>query len=173
MIVTCGNCCLACIEKICDYINVSAYCYMAVSGDSFCDSAWDGFLLNIKHTLKFTFANFIAKIFILLGKISITVLNCFSLLFIMKNITKDTEEVSSLMGPIVVVAIVTYMTASIFLGLFDTAVMALMTCLAVDLDCNNGEPIHGPPTFHESCDKVHEKTNKRSGKIDDEGNEMV
>jgi len=149
MIVACGACILKCIERIVDYINVAAYCYMAVSGDGFCTSAWNGFLLNVKHMLKFSFANFIAKIFIFLGKLALTVGNVFSLLFIMKNITKDTNEVSSLMGPVVVVAVVTYMTASIFLGLFETSVMAVMTCLAVDIDLHGDHPKFGPPTFHD------------------------
>jgi hypothetical protein len=78
-IVKVAECVLACIEKICDYINESAFAYMAVSGDNFCYAAWNGFLLNIKHMLKFSFANMIAKIFILLGKVAITAGNMFSL----------------------------------------------------------------------------------------------
>jgi hypothetical protein len=164
LIARCGACCISCIEKICDYINVAAYCYMAISGDSFCDSAWNGFLLNVKHMLKFSFANMIAKIFILLGKVALVVGNCFSLLFIMKNVTMDTDEVSSLAGPVVVVAIVTYMTASIFLGLFETAVMAMMTCLAVDIDLH-GEPKYGPPTFHDGMEKIKGDKDKDDNKV--------
>lgn len=48
-IIACGNCCLGCIEKICDYLNNLAFAYMAVSGENFCKSAWNGFLLNLKH----------------------------------------------------------------------------------------------------------------------------
>lgn len=168
-IVACAACILKCIEKVCDYLNASAFAYMAITGDSFCSSAWNGFLLNVKHMLKFSFANFIAKIFTLLGKVAITVGNCFSLFFIMKNITADTEEVSSLYGPMVVVALVTFFTASIFLGLFDTAVMAMMTCLAVDMDLHNGTPEFGPPTFHEKTEKV----SNRNKQIMDEGNDMM
>lgn len=54
--VKCAMCLLECLEKITDYINQSAFAYQAVAGDHFCASAWDGFLLNIKHMLKFTFA---------------------------------------------------------------------------------------------------------------------
>ena len=171
IIVACGACLLKCIEKICDYINQAAYAYMAVSGESFCVAAWHGFLLNVKHMLKFSFANMIAKVFIFLGKLAITVGNCFSLFFIMKNITHDTEEVSSLVGPVVVVGIVSYMTASIFLGLFDTAVLALMTCLAIDMDLHDGHPAFGPPTFHDSIGKI---DSEKHHKVDDEmmGNEM-
>ena len=163
--VACGNCYLGCLEKVCDYINESAYAYMAVSGKGFCGSAWSAFLLRLKHLTKFAFANLIAKIFIFLGKMAITAVNCYSLLMIMRYITKDTEEISSPLGPIVAVGIFTYFTASIFLSLFDITVMALLTCLAIDMDMNGGEPAKGPSTFHDCVKKV----NRNSAK----SNEMV
>jgi hypothetical protein len=95
---------------------------MVISGENFCTSAWNGFLLNVKHLLAFYFANLIAKIFIFIGKLAIIALNCLSLYLIMSRITMDTEEVSSLLGPMAVVAIFTYLTASVFLGYFDTSV---------------------------------------------------
>jgi choline transporter-like protein 2/4/5 len=164
LVVACGACILKCIEKICDYISQAGFAYMAISGESFCTSAWNGFLLNVKHTLKFSFANLLAKVFIFLGKAAVTVGNVFSCYFIMKNITKDTEEVSSLVGPLLVVCIVTYMTASIFLGLFDTAVLALMTCLAIDMDLHDGTPEYGPPTFHDSIGGISAKTDEHENK---------
>ena len=88
-VVACANCCLKCIEKICDYLNEAAFCYHAVTGDHFCRSAWEGFLLNLKHGLEFAFANLIAKVFIFIGKVGIVCGNCFTLVFIMNNITKD------------------------------------------------------------------------------------
>jgi len=78
-LIKCGKCYLGCIEKICDYLNEAAFCYMAVTGNSFLSSAWNGFLLNLKHGLKFTFANMIAKVFIFVGKVGIVVGNCFTL----------------------------------------------------------------------------------------------
>jgi hypothetical protein len=66
----------------------------------------------------------------------------------------DLEEVSSLLAPMVLVGALSFMTASMFLGLFDTAVMALMTCLAIDMDMNDGQPKFGPQTFHDSCGKI-------------------
>lgn len=148
-LVACANCCLKCIEKICDYLNETAFCYQAVTGDHFCKSAWEGFLLNLKHGLEFAFANLIAKIFIFIGKIGIVVGNCFTLVFIMNNITKDTEEVNSIWGPVILVGFVTYLAASLFLSLFEEAVQALLTSLCVDLEMNGGEPKFGPATFHD------------------------
>ena len=168
IIIAIGDCVLRCVEKVCDYLNTAAFAYMAISGDSFCSSAWNGFLLNVKYMLKFTFANLIAKIFTFLGKVGIVVGNLFSCYFIMKYITKDLEEISSIIGPLAIVGFVSFLTASIFLGLFDTAVMALMTCLAVDIDVH-GDPQFGPPTFHESVSKVRSSMSADDAKV---GNEM-
>jgi choline transporter-like protein 2/4/5 len=147
-----ANCCLKCVEKICDYINSNAYAYMAVSGESFCSSAWNGLLLNMKHGAKYAFAKFLAEMFIALGKVSIVVLNVFSCYMIMKHITMDLDEISSPIAPLVIVGVVTYISASTFLCLFDESVLALLTCLAIDLDLN-GEPKFGPPTFHDGLAK--------------------
>lgn len=160
-IVCCGRCCLKCIEKIVDYINEAAFAYIAVTGDAFCEGAWNGFILNVKHMLKFSFANMIAKVFIFLGIIGITVVNCLSLLFIMKHVTHDMEQVHSVWGPVIVVGIVSFITASLFLGLFETTVMAMMTSLAVDMDLHNGTPAFGPPTFHDAVGKVGERDDKK------------
>ena len=44
-IVRCAECVLYMIERIWDYISSSAYAYQAVSGDTFCTSAWNAFML--------------------------------------------------------------------------------------------------------------------------------
>ena len=169
VVVGCADCLLRCLEKICDYINKSAYAYMAVSGDSFCSSAWNGFLLNIKHTMQFGWANFLASMFIFIGKISIVVLNVFSCYMIMKYVTKDLGEISSPASPLLVVGAVTYIAASIFLGLFDEAVLAMMTCLAIDTDLND-HPKFGPPTFHDSLDGFHsEEKEEKSNQVEEGG----
>lgn len=83
IIVACGACYLKCLEKICDYINKAAFAYMAVTGDGFCFSAWNGFLLHVKHLAKFSFANWLAGVFIFLGKLAIVIGNCFFCYFLM------------------------------------------------------------------------------------------
>lgn len=121
---------------------------MAVSGEGFCLAAWHGFLLNIKHGAKFAFANLLANMFIFVGKIAIVLVNCGTLYLFMKHVTHDLDEINSLAHPIICVAFVTYMAANIFLGLFDEAVLALMTCLCIDTDLNE-IPKFGPPTFYD------------------------
>lgn len=111
VILCCAKCLVRCFESIIEYLNKIAYAYMAVSGDSYCESAWNGFLLHLKHCAKFTFATFLASMFILLGKIFIVVFNCGTLFLIMKYGTKTIDQLSSMWGPIVIIAISTFVTA--------------------------------------------------------------
>merc|ERR1719272_1728104 len=91
MIVKCGVCYLNYLESLCNYINKSAFAFLAVSGKSgFCGSAWNAFMLQMKHLGKFSVAIFLSNMFIFLAKIAITAMNLGSLYLIMKFITKDT-----------------------------------------------------------------------------------
>ena len=82
-ILKCGLCYLNCLERVTDYIHEGGFAYMAVSGEGFCMSAWNGFLLNIKHIMKFSFANLVANLLIFVGKLGITIANVLTLVFIM------------------------------------------------------------------------------------------
>ena len=93
--------------------------------------------------------------FIQMGKIMITCLNCATFYMIMKYGTKSLNNVSSIWGPIVVIAIATFITAQIFLGLFDEATTATLHCLCIDLDLNDKQPKFGPPSFHEKLSKIY------------------
>lgn len=63
----CVKCCLKCVEDFLDYLNKIAYAYMAISGDRYCTSAYQAFLLNLKYTTQFYLANQMAAGFINLG----------------------------------------------------------------------------------------------------------
>lgn len=99
----------------------------------------------------------LAKVFMFMGKVAITGGNMASCYYVMKhcgNLDPTGENhVNFIFWPIIFIGVVTYLTASIFLGMFDTAVLSLLTCLAIDME-NNGTPKFGPPTFHEKRDKI-------------------
>lgn len=180
--VKCAGCILECIEKIVDYINANALCYQAVTGQWFCTAAWDGFILAMKHGAEFVFVKIISKVFIFIGKVGITVGNCFCCYAIMKFITKDLEELSSIWTPILLVGAVTFLTASLFLALYEEAVQSLLVCVCVDMDVhgsglNPGDPRYGPETFHDDYEKkvknkdyddgMDSKGKKKTNKMDD------
>jgi len=73
----------------------------------------------------------------------------------MKFITKDLEEVSSILAPLGIVGLFSYMCGSIFMGIFELAVTTNLTCLAIDIDLHGEDNTKwGPPTFHNGLEKI-------------------
>lgn len=100
------------------------------------------------------FGNYLAFVFILLGKIGITVFNVFLAWLFMKHVSKSAEAVSNPYTPLIFVGLVTFFIVSVFLGLFDESVMAMMTSVCADMDINGGEAKWGPATLHEVLDAL-------------------
>jgi len=48
---------------------------MALSGETYCRSAWNGFLLNMKHCAKFYFAQSLAGMFVFMGILAVAFTN--------------------------------------------------------------------------------------------------
>ena len=65
------------------------------------------------------------------------------------------ESVSNPYAPLSLVALMTFMLVSIFLGMFDEAVLALMTSFCADLDIN-GQPKWGPESLHKAIEKIND-----------------
>lgn len=110
-------------------------------------------LLQIKYVGTFSFANFFAKVFVFMGKVSITGANlytCYALMKAFGNLDEGSaNSVSSTLPIFLIVGAVTYLAASVFLSILETAVLSMLTSHAIDLDINNGEPKYGPPTFYD------------------------
>ena len=65
-----------------EYLSIDALSFMAISGDSFCKSAWLGFLIDIKHLFDFWLARAMGPLFLfygLLANVAVSV-GCFVLI---------------------------------------------------------------------------------------------
>jgi len=159
--ITCiAMCFLKCLEDIMEYINKAAYAYMSITGDPFCKSALNGLMLQLNHGASFAFANLLATLFILLGKVGLTIANCVIVYFYLTGTAPKVEgdaRPPSPWGPLVLVAFTTFILVSVFLGMFDESVIALMTCLAADLNLHDDDNIWGPPSLHRVIDTIHGK----------------
>ena len=144
-------CLISCIQSYIDYIDHIAIAFMAVSGDSFCTSAWNGFLINLKHCVKFYFAQDIGGFFIFMGVLFITGIN--TLVFYGLVHVGNTSGADPLI-PLIAMGVLSFLLSCITLGLFDDAIRATLMCFAVDMDLNNGSPKFGPPTFHEKLEVI-------------------
>jgi len=152
-LLCCINACVGCLESCVEYLNKAAYAFMAISGDPYCKSAWNGFVLTLKHMVALAFCETLSSLLIFLGVLAIALLNVLTCLLIITYGTKSSPDVDTLWAPLIIIFCTSLLTAELFLGLFGESVTATLMCLAVDLELH-GTATYGPPTFHEKLDQI-------------------
>jgi hypothetical protein len=142
-----ARCFIDCIEAAVEWLNTCAYAMTAITGDPYCHGAWGGFLLYLKHLVKFYFASYVASGFIILGIVGVVAANCGFCWLLMSVAFKTDVHMTSVWGPIATIGFVTFVVVCVFLGSFDDAVLATLMSLAVDIELNH-EVKHGSKSMH-------------------------
>mmetsp|Transcript_23367 Transcript_23367/g.31303 ORF Transcript_23367/g.31303 Transcript_23367/m.31303 type:complete len:149 (+) Transcript_23367:1561-2007(+) len=98
----------------------------------------NGFILILKNGASFVFTGGLGGFFNLIGKLTVCVLNMI-IAWVLLDLgdTKLVSDINSPVGPLVMVFIVTYMIAQLFMGMYTTCATCLLHCLFADIDiCN-------------------------------------
>ena len=157
-LIGCIRCCLACFERFIRYINRNAYIYCALSGENFCSSAVNSFILILKNAAKFGFVEGIAGCFMFIAKFFIAIMTTLASFFIMNAMVK----VSSPYAPLLVIFIFAYMIATIFIEIFDTGANTILQCYLLDKEVGlpNDEHIPESLTKFFTTDEIREAMEK-------------
>jgi hypothetical protein len=133
----CCRCCLDCCHRFIKYINLNAYCQVALTGDSFCMSALNGFCLILKNSGAFMFTGGLGSLFNIVGKLFVSICNVFLCYLALIEFPEISGELNSPVGPLIVVFLISYCIAYIFMGMYTTTATCLLHCLFADIDiCN-------------------------------------
>jgi len=137
-LLTCTRCCLDCCHRFIKYVNMNAYCQVALTGESFCMAAMNGFILILKNAGCFVITGGIGGLFNLIGKLFVCVVNMLIAWVILDmGDTSLVKDVNSPVGPLCIVFVLTYVIAQIFMGMYTTCATCLLHCLFADIDiCN-------------------------------------
>ena len=128
------RCCLDCCHRFIKYVNKNAYCQVALTGESFCVAAVNGFLLILKHSMTFAFTSGIGGIFNLLGKLTVCIINVIVGYFLLDFDQLLHDKISSPVGPMLVIFIISYVISSLFMVMYSTTSICLLHCLFADVD---------------------------------------
>lgn len=122
-----------------------AYANMAISGDKFCTSAWNGFMISLRHLFKFIVASKIAGFIVFMGSTVIF----FSTMAFTYGVLTLYKDIGAVVTVVMCVAagFIALITNAMFLGLFDEAILATLQCVAIDMDFNGGHPKYGSSSF--------------------------
>jgi drug/metabolite transporter (DMT)-like permease len=131
------------------YMNKVSLAYMAITGEPYCKSAWNGFLLNLKHLGKFYYAQLLGRYFMMIGFLVISAIN--STVFFILIYRSSLKNVPVIMTTNL---IMTLFITRLFLGMFDDGVLGMLMSVGVDTDIHRGECQHGAPGYHRGLEKI-------------------
>jgi hypothetical protein len=145
------RCCLDCFDRLMRYLTRNAYIYMAISSESFCSSALNAFILMLKNAAKFAFVEGFSEVFMFIAKVCICVLATATSLTVLKFALTE-SPVSSPIVPGIVMLIISFIVAGIFVSVFDAGANTILQCYLIDFDITKQkgahlEPTHVPPTL--------------------------
>jgi len=126
-----ARCILWCLDKCVKFITKNAYIQICLHNSAFCTAAWDSFCLVIRHVGRFSSATMIGTIMMVLGKGTIMSFSS-ALTFIL--IKYQYPEVTQPLVGACIVAMVSYLVASLFLSIFSFSCTALLHCFIMAED---------------------------------------
>jgi len=136
-VMTCTRCCLDCFHRFVKFINENAYIQVALTGQNFCTSAMQAFILALKNATSFFITNGIGNFIYFLGKTTISLTNTAIGYLLITYIPDFEEDIDSPMPFLMLIYIMSYMMATTFMEVYAGVSLAILQCLYADIDiCN-------------------------------------
>lgn len=131
-LLCCVQCCLACVQKCVDYVSRNALIWCAIKGDDFCTSACGAFGLILSNLGRAAALQVVSTFVIFFGKICVALLCTGGAGVAIYYIYDD--DVFSTVVPMVVIFIVTFVIATLFMDVFSVAMDTMFVCYLADVD---------------------------------------
>lgn len=159
-IFCCCKCFFWCLERFLKFLNRNAYIMCAIHGKNFCSSAGQAFNLLMRNAIRVVVLDKVTDFVFFIGKLVIT--GCMvagSYYLFIRNTNVDLHYNGA--TPLVVIAIGSYIIASIFFGVYQMAVDTLFLCFLEDCERNDGTP-QKPYFMSKNLMKILGKKNKKT-----------
>ena len=128
-IICCARCAVWCLDCCVKFINKNAYIQCALFSTNFCKSAQEGFYLFVRHSGKFTGVDITGMLISLLGKGIIVAVNVYITILCLKMYNVSQPYLIS-----IIVGIISFVIATLFLTIFEFSSMAILQCFILDSD---------------------------------------
>lgn len=127
---------LWCLDSYVKCISKNAFIQIALHSNSFCSAAWASFWLIIRHCGRFTSANMIGWIMMMLGKGTIMGVSAYLTFLVIKEAAPDVQQP---LVPTAIILLVSYMVGSMFLSVFSFSCTAILHCFILDEDTGGSD----------------------------------
>ncbi|CAD8110212.1 unnamed protein product [Paramecium sonneborni] len=135
-LLKCLSCCMACFERFIRFLNNNAYIMIALTGKNFCSAAKAAFETIWANSMRFALVNGIGGAFIFVGKFCISIVTLMIFYYVITTMDYFKEKIFSPVFPCIVVFIIAYALAVLFMSIYGMACDAVLLCFIFDEDLN-------------------------------------
>jgi len=129
------HCCLKCLDCCLDKLSKNGFVWISIWGSSFCTGSCNAFALLWRNLGRVAAVNAVSVYLMTMGKFTVAGVN--TVIFAFYLMQYDPQLISPIL-PCVVIFLLTWVTTSMFMMLFDTIVDATFMCFLVDVEHNQG-----------------------------------
>lgn len=129
-VLCCCGCCFWCLESFVKFLNKNAFIQTAIFGTSFCISSKEAFFLILRNAMKLAALSYVSTAVAIVGKLFITGVTTLAAYFLMTEYF--ISELSSVAGPLIIIALLAYFVADTFLDVFEFGVSTILQCFIAD-----------------------------------------
>uniref|UniRef100_A0A7S2HA85 Choline transporter-like protein n=1 Tax=Helicotheca tamesis TaxID=374047 RepID=A0A7S2HA85_9STRA len=153
-VLCCCQCCFWCLEKCIRFLNKNAYIHTAIFSTSFCTSAKEAFFLILRNALRIGAIEYVSGAVIFVGKAFIACLTgACAYILIDQQIG---HELDSVVGPVILVVLMAYSVAAMFMSVFDMGIATILQCFIADEEMFDGDEMYAEGDLREWIDKYDE-----------------
>jgi len=136
IVCCCMHVCLCLLESCMKFISKNAYIQTAIYGSDFCTGAKNGFQLVFSNIRRIGAITVVSGLCLTIGKIFVAFLAT-GASYIFLHVQYG-DELYSVVGPTMVVAIIAWMTATMFMDVLGMTIDTIFICFISDESSNNG-----------------------------------
>lgn len=136
----CVQCILKCLECCLDRINKNALIWTSIWGDAFISSACSSFVLLWGNIGRVAAINVVSDLLLFIAKLGIALINAGIAMIVLTNYQGYKDKISSPFLPCLVVFIIGYVVASVFMAVFSSVIDTVFLCFLIDEETNKHTP---------------------------------
>jgi len=121
-----------CINRVIKFITKNAYIQMALTSSNFCWSAWKAFVMILSNAGRFAVVTILGWIFTFIGKIAIIAGTVIVGYIIIENVDNIERNISSPILPLIIIGLIAYLVATVFLTVYGFAADCILQAFLVD-----------------------------------------
>eukprot|EP00339_Tiarina_fusa_P022379 CAMPEP_0116997142 /NCGR_PEP_ID=MMETSP0472-20121206/690_1 /TAXON_ID=693140 ORGANISM="Tiarina fusus, Strain LIS" /NCGR_SAMPLE_ID=MMETSP0472 /ASSEMBLY_ACC=CAM_ASM_000603 /LENGTH=659 /DNA_ID=CAMNT_0004695951 /DNA_START=143 /DNA_END=2118 /DNA_ORIENTATION=+ len=135
-LLCCCQCCMCCLEKCMKFVNKNAYIQCAIFGTPFCESARKAFFLILRNAARIGAVSYVSAMVLVIGKLFISTLTTAVAYFAIVDYAE--VELYSYAGPVILIFIITYFVADMFMDVFEIGILTILHCFVADEEMFGG-----------------------------------